>query len=86
MEFSPIQFLEDAASKNSSDNVCYASTMMSVNGILENENPLNFTLPLFVFQFIIIVITSRLAAIILKPLRQPRYISGILVINRRYAF
>ncbi|PKU81937.1 Cation/H(+) antiporter 15 [Dendrobium catenatum] len=80
MDSSPAQFFKDLASKNSSDAplVCYAANMLSSNGMLQNENPLDYTFPLFLFQLIIILLTSRLTAFILKPLRQPRYISEIL--------
>ncbi|KAK8970585.1 Cation/H(+) antiporter 15 [Platanthera guangdongensis] len=49
--------------------------------MLQNENPLDFTFPLFLVQLVVILLINRLTAVILKPLRQPRYISEILVIN-----
>ncbi|XP_020580287.1 cation/H(+) antiporter 15-like [Phalaenopsis equestris] len=80
MGYTPVQYLADAASGNSSETplVCYAATMMSLNGMLQDENPLDFTFPIFLFQLLVILLTSRITAMILRPLRQPRYISEIL--------
>ncbi|KAK8950236.1 Cation/H(+) antiporter 15 [Platanthera guangdongensis] len=81
MDSSTFGFVADSApSENSSRNplICYSSTMMSRNGMLQNENPVDFTFPLFLVQLVVILLINRLTAVILKPLRQPRYISEIL--------
>ncbi|XP_058111355.1 cation/H(+) antiporter 15-like [Magnolia sinica] len=57
--------------------VCYTPMIMT-NGIWQGENPLNYSLPLFMFQLIIIALTNRALFYILKPLRQPRVVSEII--------
>lgn len=59
--------------------VCYAPTMITTNGIWQGDNPLDYSLPLFILQLTLVVVTTRLLVYILKPLRQPRVISEILV-------
>ncbi|CAM0901925.1 unnamed protein product [Alopecurus aequalis] len=60
--------------------VCYASNMMTVNGMWTGDgaNPLEFSLPLFIVQVAVIVATTRLLVVLLRPLRQPRVIAEIL--------
>ncbi|GER40847.1 Cation/H(+) antiporter 15 [Striga asiatica] len=58
--------------------VCYAPTMITTNGIWQGDNPLDYSLPLFILQLTLVVVTTRLLVIALKPLRQPRVISEIL--------
>ncbi|KAJ6740956.1 CATION/H + ANTIPORTER [Salix purpurea] len=58
--------------------VCYAPTMITTNGIWQGDNPLDYSLPLFILQLSLVVITTRLLVYILKPFRQPRVISEIL--------
>ncbi|KAL7165109.1 hypothetical protein ACSBR2_040900 [Camellia fascicularis] len=58
--------------------VCYAPTMITTNGIWQGDNPLNYSLPLFILQLTLVVVTTRILVFILKPLRQPRVISEIL--------
>lgn len=69
------------ATSNSSDEtiVCYAPTMITTNGIWQGDNPLDYSLPLFVLQLTLVVVTTRILVYILKPFRQPRVISEILV-------
>lgn len=59
--------------------VCYSPTMITTNGIWQGDNPLDYSLPLFILQLTLVVVTTRLLVFILKPLRQPRVISEILV-------
>ncbi|CAL5418196.1 unnamed protein product [Camellia sinensis] len=54
------------------ETVCYTTGMMTTNGILMNENPMYFSLPLFLFQMMLIVLTTRLLVFVLKPFHQPR--------------
>ncbi|KAL7111381.1 hypothetical protein ACP275_05G083300 [Erythranthe tilingii] len=65
---------------NSSDQliVCYAPTMITTNGIWQGDNPLDYSLPLFILQVLLIIVTIRFLVFILKPFRQPRVISEIL--------
>ncbi|OWM91464.1 cation/H(+) antiporter 15 [Punica granatum] len=63
---------------NSSKIVCYAPTMITTNGIWQGDNPLDYSLPLFILQLTLVVITTRAMVYILKPLKQPRVVSEIL--------
>ncbi|KAK3041087.1 hypothetical protein RJ639_026884 [Escallonia herrerae] len=58
--------------------VCYAPTMITTNGIWQGDNPLDYSLPLFILQLTLVVVTTRILVFILKPFRQPRVISEIL--------
>lgn len=58
--------------------VCYAPTMITTNGIWQGDNPLDYSLPLFILQLTLVVVTTRVLVFALKPLRQPRVISEIL--------
>lgn len=59
--------------------VCYAPTMITTNGIWQGENPLDYSLPLFILQLTLVVVMTRILVFILKPFRQPRVIAEILV-------
>ncbi|KAL1559743.1 Cation/H(+) antiporter 15 [Salvia divinorum] len=69
-----------AESANRTDQVivCYAPTMITTNGIWQGDNPLDYSLPLFILQLTLVVVTTRILVFALKPLRQPRVISEIL--------
>ncbi|XP_019155905.1 PREDICTED: cation/H(+) antiporter 15 [Ipomoea nil] len=58
--------------------VCYAPTMITTHGIWQGDNPLDYSLPLFILQLTLVVVTTRILVLILKPFRQPRVISEIL--------
>ncbi|XP_051115102.1 cation/H(+) antiporter 15-like [Andrographis paniculata] len=58
--------------------VCYAPSMISSNGIWQGDNPLDYSLPLFIVQVILIIFTTRVLVFLLKPFRQPRVIAEIL--------
>ncbi|XP_073285589.1 cation/H(+) antiporter 15-like [Primulina huaijiensis] len=58
--------------------VCYAPTMITTNGIWQGDNPLDYSLPLFILQLALIVVVTRILVFALKPFRQPRVISEIL--------
>lgn len=63
--------------------LCYAPTMITTNGVWQGVNPLDFALPLFILQVILVVITTRTFVFLLKPFHQPRVIaetiSGIVL-------
>jgi hypothetical protein len=59
--------------------VCYAPTMITTNGIWEGDNPLDYSLPLFILQLTLVVAATRIFVFLLKPFRQPRVIAEILV-------
>ncbi|KAK7316946.1 hypothetical protein RJT34_00782 [Clitoria ternatea] len=58
--------------------VCYAPTMITTNGIWQGDNPLDYSLPLFILQLSLVVAATRLFVFILKPLRQPRVIAEVM--------
>ncbi|XP_059659022.1 cation/H(+) antiporter 15 [Cornus florida] len=65
---------------NKTDNtiVCYAPTMITTNGIWQGDNPLDYSLPLFILQLTLVVVTTHVLVFLLKPFRQPRVISEII--------
>nr|CAB3474620.1 unnamed protein product [Digitaria exilis] len=64
--------------KASSTVVCYSPMMITTNGIWQGFNPLEFSLPLFILQTAIIVVTTRFLVLVLRPFHQPRVIAEIL--------
>ncbi|WOH14508.1 hypothetical protein DCAR_0934027 [Daucus carota subsp. sativus] len=64
--------------KSSDVIICYGPTMISTNGIWQGDNPLDYSLPLFILQLTMIVLMTRILVFILKPFRQPRVISEIV--------
>lgn len=48
------------------------------NGSLQGDNPLDYALPLAILQICLVVVFTRLLALLLKPLRQPRVIAEII--------
>ncbi|KAK7412257.1 hypothetical protein VNO78_03708 [Psophocarpus tetragonolobus] len=58
--------------------VCYTPFMTTTNGIWKGENPLDYSLPLFILQLTLVVCATRFFVFILKPLQQPRVIAEIL--------
>ncbi|KGN62161.1 cation/H(+) antiporter 15 [Cucumis sativus] len=58
--------------------VCYAPTMITTNGVWQGDNPLDYSLPLFILQLTMVVVMTRILVFLLKPFRQPRVISEIL--------
>ncbi|XP_062147774.1 cation/H(+) antiporter 15 [Alnus glutinosa] len=66
------------ANKTDDSIVCYAPTMITTNGVWQGDNPLDYSLPLFILQLTLIVVATRVLVFLLKPFRQPRVISEIL--------
>ncbi|XP_010527098.1 PREDICTED: cation/H(+) antiporter 15 [Tarenaya hassleriana] len=58
--------------------ICYAPSMITTNGVWQGDNPLDFSLPLFILQLTLVVLTTRIFVYILRPFRQPRVIAEIL--------
>ncbi|KAM7262167.1 hypothetical protein ACFE04_021244 [Oxalis oulophora] len=73
--------LATAANKTENSIVCYAPTMITTNGVWQGDNPLDYSLPLFILQLTLVVIVTRLLVFLLKPFRQPRVIAEILVLD-----
>lgn len=68
-----------AGNKSEQTIVCYAPTMITTNGIWQGDNPLDYSLPLFILQLTLVVVTTRVLVFALKPFRQPRVVCEILV-------
>ncbi|KAI8541764.1 hypothetical protein RHMOL_Rhmol08G0087600 [Rhododendron molle] len=60
------------------ETVCYSGTMITTNGIFVNEDPMGYSLPIFLFQLMLIVLTCRLLMLLLKPLNQPRILAELI--------
>ncbi|CAA7395291.1 unnamed protein product [Spirodela intermedia] len=58
--------------------VCYAPTMITTNGVWQGDNPLEYSLPLFILQVLLIVMVIRVVGVFIKPLRQPRFVSEVI--------
>ncbi|KAG4945520.1 hypothetical protein JHK87_041527 [Glycine soja] len=52
--------------------------MTTTNGLWQGDNPLDYSLPLFILQLTMVVCATRFFVFILKPLHQPRVIAEIL--------
>ncbi|XP_061343734.1 cation/H(+) antiporter 15-like [Gastrolobium bilobum] len=68
----------DQGNKTEDTIVCYAPTMITTNGIWQGDNPLDYSLPLFILQLTLVVAATRIFVFILKPFRQPRVIAEVL--------
>ncbi|KAI3892930.1 hypothetical protein MKX03_006900 [Papaver bracteatum] len=58
--------------------VCYSPSLITTNGIWQGDDPLDYSLPLFILQLTLIVTSTRILVFVLKPFRQPRVIAEIL--------
>ncbi|XP_061346822.1 cation/H(+) antiporter 15-like [Gastrolobium bilobum] len=70
--------MEDIKNTTLEEIVCYEPSMITTDGIWSGQNPLNYALPLFLLQVVLVVTATRICEFILKPIRQPRVISEIL--------
>ncbi|ONK78861.1 uncharacterized protein A4U43_C01F330 [Asparagus officinalis] len=57
---------------------CFSPYMIITNGIWLDDDPLRYSLPLFLIQLLIITLTSRTLNAILKPFGQPMVLAEIL--------
>eukprot|EP00850_Spirogloea_muscicola_P018725 SM000175S03272 [mRNA] locus=s175:68084:73087:+ [translate_table: standard] len=57
---------------------CPAPWKATSNGALSGDNPVHFALPLLTVQICLILFVSRVLALLLKPLRQPRVVAEII--------
>ncbi|KAH7550190.1 hypothetical protein ACOSP7_024603 [Xanthoceras sorbifolium] len=60
------------------DGACPAAMKATSNGVFQDDNPLDFALPLLILQICLVVVLTRVLAVVLKPLRQPRVIAEIV--------
>ncbi|KAK2664201.1 hypothetical protein Ddye_002775 [Dipteronia dyeriana] len=66
------------ATGSNTTTVCPAAMKATSNGVFQGDNPLDFALPLAILQICLVVVVTRLLAVILKPIRQPRVIAEII--------
>ncbi|XVE76778.1 hypothetical protein DITRI_Ditri13aG0008100 [Diplodiscus trichospermus] len=59
-------------------NVCYKENRTFANNYWQAANPLLKFLPKLMMQLGIVIVLTRIVMIILKPIRQPRFVSEIL--------
>ncbi|XP_044477253.1 cation/H(+) antiporter 18-like [Mangifera indica] len=59
-------------------NVSCTAMQATSNGVFQGDNPIDFALPLAILQICLVVVVTRILAVILKPLRQPRVIAEIV--------
>ncbi|KAA0044870.1 hypothetical protein IC582_016951 [Cucumis melo] len=57
---------------------CPAEMKATSNGVFQGDNPLDFALPLAIFQICLVVLLTRLLGFLLRPLREPRVIAEIV--------
>ncbi|XP_040385626.1 cation/H(+) antiporter 15-like [Oryza brachyantha] len=65
-------------STDRTDLMCFYPSKITMGGVWVGDNPLDFSMPLLLFQVLLITSTTRAATLLLSPLRLPRYISEIL--------
>jgi len=58
---------------------CPSPMKATSNGAFQNENPLDYALPLLILQICLVVVFTRILAFLLRPLRQPRVIAEVIV-------
>ncbi|XP_061361723.1 cation/H(+) antiporter 19 [Gastrolobium bilobum] len=57
---------------------CPAPMKATSNGAFQDENPLDYALPLLILQICVVVAFTRVLAFLLRPLKQPRVIAEII--------
>uniref|UniRef100_A0A452XNK9 Uncharacterized protein n=1 Tax=Aegilops tauschii subsp. strangulata TaxID=200361 RepID=A0A452XNK9_AEGTS len=55
-----------------------AAVKTSSNGMWQGDDPLHFAFPLLILQTLLILLLSRVLALLLRPLRQPKVIAEIV--------
>lgn len=59
--------------------VCHKVGLTNSKGVWLGDDPLDFSLPLFILQLSVIFICTRSISLLLKPFGQPSIVSKILV-------
>lgn len=59
--------------------VCYSPTMTTTNGIWTGDRMLDYSLPLFILQAIMIIVITRTLYIVIRRFRQPRFVAEVIV-------
>ncbi|KAF7828189.1 cation/H(+) antiporter 18-like [Senna tora] len=57
---------------------CPSPMKATSNGVFQGDSPLDYALPLAILQICLVVVVTRILAVLLKPLRQPRVIAEIV--------
>ncbi|KAA8522472.1 hypothetical protein F0562_013167 [Nyssa sinensis] len=57
---------------------CPSPMKATSNGVFQGDNPLDYALPLAILQICLVVVLTRVLALVLRPLRQPRVIAEIV--------
>ncbi|PON43858.1 DNA-directed DNA polymerase [Parasponia andersonii] len=57
---------------------CFKPMKATSNGVFQGDNPLDYALPLAIVQILLVIVFTRLLALLIKPLRQPRVIAEII--------
>ncbi|KAL8132994.1 hypothetical protein AgCh_008457 [Apium graveolens] len=58
--------------------VCYSPKMILTRGVWDNQNPLDYSVPLFIVQLLVVICLGRVIHLIFKPFRLPKAFSQIL--------
>ncbi|KAI3890004.1 hypothetical protein MKX03_025745 [Papaver bracteatum] len=58
--------------------VCYEANRITQSGVWKGDNPLEYAVPLFILQLVLVVLTTRLLDVLLKPFGLPRVVANIL--------
>ncbi|KAL5563516.1 hypothetical protein UlMin_033263 [Ulmus minor] len=59
-------------------NLCAPPMKATSNGAFQGDNPLHFALPLAILQICLVVVVTRVLALLMRPLRQPRVIAEVI--------
>ncbi|KAL5199225.1 hypothetical protein ABZP36_020428 [Zizania latifolia] len=65
-------------SEDKTDLMCFYPNKITMGGVWTGDSPLDFSMPLLLFQVLLITSTTRGVTLLLSPLRLPRYIPEIL--------
>ncbi|XVE74171.1 hypothetical protein DITRI_Ditri11bG0177600 [Diplodiscus trichospermus] len=63
---------------NNEFTICYNDTKPVANNYWQSVNPLMKRMPIFMLQLSVLIAITRLLMLILRPLRQPRFLSELL--------
>ncbi|KAF5730043.1 Cation/H+ exchanger 18 [Tripterygium wilfordii] len=67
-----------AALNGSNGSSCPKPMKATSNGVFQGDDPLDYALPLAILQICLVVLLTRVLAVLLRPLRQPRVIAEIV--------
>lgn len=78
---SGIQYLVDTRHNSSvvSPVICFNPRSTTAGGVWQGETLFDYSFPRFILQLLLIVLLTRVVALLLRPLHQPRYLANIIV-------